>query len=46
MLRWKQRGHSLLPLQATSVQTSDASIYVVGGYLGTNSEMNVLSDCL
>lgn len=29
-LRWK-RGQSLLPLQATSEQTSDANIYVIGG---------------
>ena len=29
-LRWK-RGQGLLPLQATSEQTSDASIFVMGG---------------
>ena len=29
-LRWK-RGQGLLPIQATSQQTTDANIYVIGG---------------
>ena len=48
-LNWK-RGQGLIPLQANSVQTSDASIYVVGGYkeaLNASPEsINVLKDCL
>ena len=30
-LKWKQRGQGLLPTLATSEQTADASIYLIGG---------------
>ena len=51
VLKWK-RGSGLLPFQATSQQTSDAAIFVIGGFRngptvnGVSEQPSVLRDCL
>ena len=44
-LRWK-RGQGVIPLEATTKQTSDATIFVVGGYRKAGPSTVALQDCL
>lgn len=45
-LRWKH-GQGVIPLQATSQQTSDSTIYIIGGYRKAGPvEIVALNDCL
>ena len=47
-LRWKRGQEGVIPAHATSTQTSDASIYIVGGFKKTSISDGgtALKDCL
>lgn len=44
-LKWK-RGNGKIPYGATSQQTTDASIFVIGGATSNRSDAAALPDCL
>lgn len=43
-LKWSQRGRGSIPAQATTMQTTDSSIYIIGGQKQSTGASTVVGD--
>ena len=46
MIKWTKSQSRVLPREFTSQQTTDANIFVIGGYRTSSNENLVLKDCI